>query len=233
LRRALPSLDLVLTYGGGDRVVRAYRGFGAAQCRPIYNALDPATHFPVPTDPSLETDLAFLANRMPDREARADTFFFTPASLLPHKRFLLGGNGWSDKSMPANIRCIGHVGTERHNALNASALAVLNVARDSMATIGFSPATRMFEAAGAGACLITDAWEGLEHFLAPETEVLVARDGQDVAGHLAALTPQRAYAIGAAARARMLREHTYDRRAREVDALFRAALSRRRSEEAA
>ncbi len=32
-------------------------------------------------------------------------------------------------------------------------------------TIGFSPATRVFEAAGAGACLITDAWEGLELFL--------------------------------------------------------------------
>jgi hypothetical protein len=42
---------------------------------------------------------------------------------------------------------------------------VLNIARDSMAQVGFSPATRVFEAAGAGACLITDAWVGLELFL--------------------------------------------------------------------
>ncbi len=93
--------------------------------------------------------------------------------------------------------------TADHNAFNCSALAVLNVARDSMAAVGFSPATRVFEAAGAGACLITDAWEGIEQFLEPGTEILVARDGADVAAHLRALTPDRAAEIGAArARAR-------------------------------
>jgi spore maturation protein CgeB len=233
LRIALPQLDLVLTYGGGDRVVSAYRGFGAARCRPIYNALDPATHFPVAPDPALAADLSFLANRMPDREARADTFFFTPAARLPAKRFLLGGNGWHDKPMPPNLRCIGHVGTERHNAFNSAALAVLNVARDSMASVGFSPATRVFEAAGAGACLITDAWEGLDQFLAPDREVLVARDGQDVVDLIAALTPARARAIGSAARARVLADHTYGRRAREVDWLLREALAQRRGGSAA
>jgi spore maturation protein CgeB len=228
LRRALPDLDHVLTYGGGDRVVLAYRGFGARECRPIYNALDPFTHFPVPPDPALAADLSFLANRMPDREARAEAFFFAPAGSLPERRFLLGGNGWDDKPMSPNVRRIGHVGTDLHNVFNASALAVLNVARDSMASVGFSPATRVFEAAGAGACLITDAWEGLEQFLTSDTEVLVARDGRDVADHVASLTPVRAQAIGAAARARVLAEHTYDRRAREVDGLFRAALARLR-----
>ncbi|MBN8926986.1 MAG: hypothetical protein BGO51_05150 [Rhodospirillales bacterium 69-11] len=228
MRAALPKLDMVLTYGGGDRVVQAYRGFGARLCRPIYNALDPATHHPVPPDPEFAADLAFLANRMPDREVRAAEFFFRPAAALPQRRFLLGGNGWGDKPMSANVRWIGHVGTERHNAFNTSALAVLNVARDSMASVGFSPATRVFEAAGAGGCLITDAWEGIEHFLQPDSEVLVARDGADVADHVAALTPERARAIGAAAKARVLAEHTYDRRAREVDALFRAALAERR-----
>ena len=79
--------------------------------------------------------------------------------------------------MPANVRRIGHVYTREHNAFNRTPLAVLNIARDSMAAIGFSPATRVFEAAGAGACLITDAWEGIELFLKPDEEVLVARDG--------------------------------------------------------
>jgi len=90
-----------------------------------------------------------------------------------------------------------------------------------MAENGFSPATRVFEAAGAAACLITDAWVGIELFLTPGAEVLVARDGKDVAEHLAALTPDRAKAIGEAALARVLAEHTYAHRAREVDRLFR------------
>jgi spore maturation protein CgeB len=75
----------------------------------------------------------------------------------------------------------------------------------------------VFEAAGAGACLITDAWEGIEDFLEPEQEVLVAADGAEVAQHLLELTPERAAAIGAAARARMLEQHTYDRRAALVE----------------
>ena len=119
--------------------------------------------------------------------------------------------------------------TRDHNALNSTALAALNISRASMADIGFSPATRVFEAAGAGSCLVTDAWIGIELFLQPDEEILVARDGKDVVAHLAALTPERARAIGEAARRRVLAEHTYARRGAEVDALLREAIARHRT----
>ena len=221
LRRALQDIDCVMTYGGGPPVIAAYRAMGARDCRPIYNALDPDTHFPELRQPRFAADLAFLANRLPDREARVAEFFLHPARLLPDRRFLLGGSGWDSADLPANVHRVGHVGTADHNAFNASALAVLNVARDSMAAVGFSPATRVFEAAGVGACLITDAWEGVEQFLEPGVEILVARDGRDVADHVAALTPARAGTIGQAARRRVLRDHTYARRGAEVDAFLR------------
>ncbi len=220
LRAALRRLDLVVTYGGGPPVVSAYEALGARRCVPIYNALDPASHHPDAPDPSLAADLTLLANRLPDREARIGEFFLRPAALLPERRFLLGGSGWEPGGVPPNVRLLGHVPTARHNALNGSALAVLNVARDSMAAVGFSPATRVFEAAGAGACLITDAWEGIEQFLQPGEEVLVARDGAEVAALLAELTPERARAIGQRARTRVLAGHTYDRRAVQLDALL-------------
>jgi spore maturation protein CgeB len=223
---ALPALDMVLTYGGGPPVIDAYRGFGAARCVPIYNALDPTTHFPVDPDARFGADLAFLGNRLPDRETRVEEFFLKAAAALPERQFLIGGNGWETKAMPANVRHRGHVYTAEHNAFNCTPKAVLNVARDSMAHVGFSPATRVFEAAGAAACLITDAWEGIEQFLMPDEEVLVARDGQDVAEHMAALTPERARRIGGAARARVLAEHTYALRGAQVDALFREQAAR-------
>nr|WP_246616778.1 glycosyltransferase [Sphingomonas yunnanensis] len=228
VRAALPSIDMVLTYGGGAPVVDAYRGFGAAECVPVYNALDPSTHHPVAPDARFACDLAFLGNRLPDREARVEEFFLRAAAALPDQSFLIGGNGWDSKAMPANVRHRGHVFTAEHNAFNCTPRAVLNVARDSMANVGFSPATRVFEAAGAAACLITDSWEGIELFLEPDREVLVARDGQDVADHLAALTPERARAIGAAALERVLAEHTYDLRGAQVDALFQAHATRER-----
>jgi spore maturation protein CgeB len=233
IRQALPMLDAVLTYGGGRPVIDAYCRLGAAVCLPVYNGLDPATHHPVPPEPAFATDLVFLGNRLPDREARVEHFFLSPAEALPARRFLLAGSGWADKPVSANVRRLGHVGTAQHNALNCSALAVLNIARDRMASVGFSPATRVFEAAGAGACLLTDYWEGIELFLRPDEEILVARDGADVVRHLAELTPERARDIGKRALARVLAEHTYERRARLVEAFLTDALQRRRERVAA
>jgi len=130
---------------------------------------------------------------------------------------VLGGAGWDDKPVSGNVRRVGHVYTHDHNRFNASARAVLNINRESMARYGHSPATRIFEAAGAGACIISDPFAGVESFLEPEREILIAADGHAVSRHLERLTPERARAIGAAARARVLRQHTYDHRAAEVE----------------
>jgi spore maturation protein CgeB len=216
-RPLVPRYDMVLTYGGGDPVVDAYLRLGARQCVPIYNALDATTHMPVPPDARFRGDLGFLGNRLPDREARVEEFFLNAAAALPERVFLLGGSGWGDKAMPENVRYLGHVYTRDHNAFNCTPLAVLNISRESMARYGFSPATRVFEAAGAGACLITDAWEGIEMFLEPDREVLVAQGGAEVAEHLRQLTPERAAQIGLAGRRRILAEHTYAHRAVQVE----------------
>jgi spore maturation protein CgeB len=219
-RALVPRYDLVLTYGGGDPVVQAYEAAGARRCIPVYNALDPTTHYGVPPDPRFEADLGFLGNRLPDREARVEQFFLAAARRAPDSSFLLGGNGWDNKVLPPNVTAVGHVYTRDHNAFNCTPRAVLNISRDSMARFGFSPATRVFEAAGAGACLITDAWEGIEMFLEPGREVLVAGNGDEVADLLERLDPERASAIGRAARRRICAEHTYAHRAVQLDRLF-------------
>jgi spore maturation protein CgeB len=219
-RALIPRYDLIFTYGGGGPVVDAYTRLGARECVPVYNALDPETHFPAAPDPRFACDLAFLGNRLPDREARVDEFFFRAAERLPERRFLLGGSGWGDRPLPGNVGYLGHVYTQDHNALNSTPLAVLNISRESMARYGFSPATRVFEAAGAGACLLTDDWLGIELFLKPGEEVLVARGGEEVAAILGQLTPERAREIGRAARRRILAEHTYAHRAAQAEAVL-------------
>jgi spore maturation protein CgeB len=222
---ALKRFDLVLTYGGGERVTDEYEQRGAKECHAIYNALDPDVHYPVEPEGRFRGDLAFLGNRLPDREARVDEFFFRAARQIPDKRFLLGGNGWADKPMTHNVTYLGHVYTNDHNALNCSAQAVLNISRDSMARYGFSPATRVFEAAGAAACLITDEWEGIDYFFSPGNEILVARSGNEVAEIMRQLDPQRARAIGEAAHKRVLADHTYEGRGELVEAVLNEQLS--------
>src|SRR5690606_41423968 len=67
-----------------------------------------------------------------DREQRVEEFFLRAATLMPDRRFLLGGSGWDDKPMPPNVEFIGHTYTKDHNAFNCTPLAVLNISRDSM-----------------------------------------------------------------------------------------------------
>ncbi|MFU8814911.1 MAG: CgeB family protein [Pseudomonadales bacterium] len=217
LREAVGDFDAVFTYGGGPPVAAAYLQRGARQVRAIYNAVDPETHFPVPAVEAYRADATLLANRLPDREARLRSYFLDVAAAQPGYRFLLGGNGWSRQDVSSNVGLLGHVAPQDHNALNCSARLVLNVNREDMARVGYSPATRIFEAAGAGACIVSDAWEGIDWFLEPGAEILLAHDGAEVARWLCSVEPDQAQEIGRRARLRVLDQHTYDHRALSVE----------------
>lgn len=216
----ISQYDQILTYGGGGPVEDAYKKRGAKRCTPIYNAFDPESHHPVSAHEDYICDLAFLGNRLPDREERVKNFFIGVAESLPEKKFILGGSGWDVAHLPPNIRYLGHVPTRDHNAFNCSPLAVLNISRDSMASYGFSPATRIFEAAAAGACMITDAWEGIAEFFEPGEEILVANSPEEVVQILSSLDRERARSIGDAALKKALHAHTYQHRAQQLDEIL-------------
>ncbi|HEX2967737.1 MAG TPA: glycosyltransferase [Bacteroidales bacterium] len=219
-RSLIPQYDYILTYGGGDPVVNAYKSLGARECIPVYNAMDPETHYPVDPDDRFVCDISFLGNRLPDREERVKTFFFNVARSFPGKQFLLGGNGWGDISFQSNIRYVDHVYSKDHNAFNSSSVFVLNISRQSMADYGYSPATRVFEAAGAGACIITDYWKGIDEFFLPGKEILVARDANETGYFLSDIGKEEAAEIGRAALQRVLADHTYEKRAHLLNRVF-------------
>ena len=171
LRRALPALDLVLTYGGGPPVVDAYARLGAALRADLQRPRPRRPTTRSPPDPAFAADLAFLANRLPDREARVERLLpRRPPRACPSGASCSAATAGTTSRCSANVRRLGHVGTGQHNAFNCLAAAPCSTSpATAWPTIGFSPATRVFEAAGAGACLITDAWEGIELFLDART----------------------------------------------------------------
>jgi spore maturation protein CgeB len=221
-RALIPRYDAVFTCGGGQAVMKAYHDRGARRVVPLHSALDPSTHHTVAADERFAGDLGLLANRQPDREARIDEYFFAVAERLPHRRFVLGGGGWESKPLPANVRYMGHVYTCDHNAFNCSTRLALNVHHERTARMGHAPATRVFEAAGAGACIISDVFAGVERFLSPESEILLADDGAEVARLLEDLSEGACQRIGNAARTRVLAQHTYDHRADTLEAALAA-----------
>ncbi len=225
-RSLIPHYDLVLLYGGGPPVQRAYARLGAKRSVLVYNAVDPDEYYPVQPQPARKCDLLFMGNRMPDRESRVHELFFEAARRAPDLDFVLGGNGWGDCALPPNVRWVGHVPTAEHRAWNCSARLVLNINRADMAATGYSPPTRVFEAAGCACCVVTDAWDGISTFFAPDSEILIASSPDDIVHHVRVTSPARAREIGAAARRRVLADHTYTRRAAELEtALAREAVS--------
>jgi spore maturation protein CgeB len=223
----IPRYDAIFTYGGGPRVRDEYQSFGARAYYSVYNGLDPDTHHPVAADPALACDVVFLGNRLPDREARVEELFLRAAASAPDKKFILGGEGWGDKSMPSNVRWIGHVSTGDHNRVNCSAGMVMNINRSSMATFGFSPPTRVFEVAGAGACMLCDDWPGVDDCFEPEKEILIIRTAEDVVSALRSYDDAARRQIGEAFRVRALRDHTYAKRALQAEHAFMQCLERK------
>jgi len=151
-------------------------------------------------------------------------YFFKAVERLPHRRFLLAGDGWEECEMPPNARVVGHVGTGHHNAFNSSAHTMLNVVHSGAARHGYCPGPQLFEAAGAAACMISDDWEGIEDLFEPDYEILLARSGEEVAEQLEMLNSKRAHQIGNGAFRRALAHHTYTRRAAELEAALESGV---------
>lgn len=229
MRKSISGYDAVFTYGGGPEIRDAYLKLGARTYYSIYNGLDVDTHHPVPAEAELKCDVAFIGNRLPDREKRVEDLFLKAAELAPDKQFLLGGEGWGDKQMPRNVRWIGHVPTHRHNAVNCSAGMVMNINRSSMAAYGYAPPTRVFEVAGAGACMLCDEWPGIEEFFEPGKEILVIDSPEEVVAAISLHDEESRKQIGEAFHARALRDHTYAQRAADTEHALRECLQRKKT----
>jgi spore maturation protein CgeB len=94
----------------------------------------------------------------------------------------------------------------------------LNITRRAHATVDGSSTCRPFELAAAGAAVVSNPHAGLERWFEPGQELLVVEDADGAleAYHALLDDPGEAAAMGARARERVLDEHTYAHRARQV-----------------
>lgn len=220
-RALIPEYDYIFTNAGGPRLIERYERLGARVCHPIYNGLDSTIHYPVPPDSRRACDLLFIADQPLAGERRVEQFFLAAAEMAPEFTFALAGEGWDSRSLPHNVRCFGSVDASHHNWLHGSARMVLNLTSESQAEMGYSPSSEMFEAAGAGACVITGPWEGVETFFEPGCQILVAHDASEIVDLLRTVDKKLAREVGGAMRRRALQEHSYAMRALQVREILR------------
>jgi spore maturation protein CgeB len=86
-----------------------------------------------------------------------------------------------------------------------------------MRRLGHAPSVRLFESASCGAAIISDTWDGLDEFLTPDSEVLLASSGEDVEQYLRDIPDAVRLRIGDNARHRILGAHTAGHRAAELE----------------
>jgi len=221
----VPGFDVYFSFTGGPLLRELKSNFGAQMAVPLYCSFDPDRYQFAPVRSEFQCDFSYMGTYAPDRQGKIDALFCEPARRLPEKRFVLAGPQYPDDiDWPRNVERIIHVDPQSHASFYSSSRITLNVTRQEMILAGYSPSVRLFEAAACGTAIVSDCWEGLETFLTPGKEILLAESADDVVAYMAQMEERELSAIGRRARERVLAEHTAEQRATEFEKAVAASV---------
>jgi spore maturation protein CgeB len=223
--RGLAEFDLVLSYTGGRALEELQARLGARRVAPLYGSVDPEAYRQTAPAPQYRADLSYMGTYAADRQPALEQLLVEPARRLPERRFLIGGAQYPEAfPWTGNIFFVRHLPPDEHPGFYSSSRLTLNITRAAMARMGYCPSGRLFEAAACGAPILSDAWEGLEDFFRPGSEILVAH-GTATAIDALELSDAELARIARLARQRTLEEHTAARRAAQLESAIEAAAS--------
>ncbi len=215
-RALICRYHLYLSFTGGPTLRKIERQFGARMVRTLYCSADPKIHSPEPRKP--HWDLGYIGTYSEERQRWLDELLLTPAQQRRELRMVVAGAQYPKAvSWPANVDRIEHLSPGKHRRFYASQRFTLNLTREQMRRVGFSPSVRLFEAAACGTPIISDSWPGLETFFQPGKEILVARSRKDTLEYLNDVSDKERAALARNARNRILNRHTALHRALELE----------------
>ncbi len=222
-RELVGRYRLYLSFTGGPILERIERVYGSPMARPLHCGVDPDIYYPEPCTP--RWDLGYMGTYSADRHATLERLMLEPARHWRPGRFVVAGAQYPEAlTWPNNVKRVVHLPPSEHRAFYNGQRFTLNVTRERMVEAGYSPSVRLFEAAACGTPIISDWWEGLDQFLTPGEEILVARSAADTLELLRTVSDAERRQIGLRARERVLREHTAAHRALELEEYAREVL---------
>lgn len=223
----VPLFTRYLSFTGGPFLHQVVEGeLGAREAVPLYCSVDGDRYHPTAADRDFACELAYMGTYAPDRQPVVERFLLDVAGQMPGKRFIVAGPQYpAELAWPANVKHLHHLPPQRHPTFYSSAAWQLNATRADMVAAGWSPSVRLFEAAACGAAMISDRWEGLDHFFTPGREILLPESTGDVVEILRSTHPDDRRAIGHAARERILAAHTAEHRAEQLEAYVTAPVA--------
>jgi spore maturation protein CgeB len=224
----IPRFDLYLSFTGGPLLNVIEEIYGSPRARALHCSADISAA--AEPDIPLRWTLGYLGTYAPDRQPALEALLLETSHHLSEQQFAVAGPKYPhDIRWPANVTRIEHLPPSRHREFYASQRFTLNITRDNMRVAGFSPSVRLFEAAAAGVPIMTDKWPGLETFFTPEREIVVVEGTHQVIQTINDFPEERRRDIAAAGRQRLLRSHTPQHRARQVEDYYMEAMVGRRT----
>jgi spore maturation protein CgeB len=196
--------------GGIPRLIE----MGARRAEPLFWGADPDFFFPMPVEK--RCDVFFYGHGDKFRRDWMGTMAGTPSRRLLEVDFVLGGGDYhGDTGIARELPGI---------PFNAFAEAIsaarinLNITRRSHATVPLSSTCRPFELAACGAAVVSNPHAGIEQWFTPGEEIMIVNDVDEAVAAYEQLLgdPAQAIAMGERARQRVLDEHTYSQRARQL-----------------
>lgn len=214
-RELVARYDLYLSFTGGPILDVLEDEWGARRAEAFYCMVDTDVYYP---GSSRQPFFAgYLGTYSADRERGLDMLLIEPARRLPHRRFVVAGPQYPPElDWPPNVSRIEHLPPNAHRAFYLSQPFTVNVTREAMRRWGWSPSVRLFEAAACCTPILTDSWEGLDAFFEPNREILVADDAEEAFQLLTCTCETDRRALAEHARARVLADHSAERRARQL-----------------
>ena len=204
--------DLVLSNsdGGIPRLLE----LGARRAEALFWAADPEFFAPQPVDK--EMDVFFYGYGDKFRRDWMKTMIGEPSRLAPELDVALGGLDFQGDTGAA--RLLGDVPFNVFARAISSARVNLNVTRRPHATVPGSSTARPFELAASGAAIVSNPHAGIERWFEPGSELVVVESAEQAVAVYRELVadPAQAQELGRRARERVLDEHTYAHRARQL-----------------
>jgi spore maturation protein CgeB len=213
---------MYLSFTGGPTLSTIERQYGSPMARVLYCSVDTDQYLPLKV--RCRWDLGYLGTWSDDRQPSLERLLMRPARLWSSGRFAVVGPQYPAYiRWPANVDREIHLSPKEHPSFYASQRFTLNITRDAMKRAGYSPSVRLFEAGACGVPIISDWWEGLDTIFEPGREILLSESSDDTLRYLRDISEEVRVRIGAAARKRVLAEHSPLRRALQLEEYVRDA----------
>jgi hypothetical protein len=189
------------------------RRLGARDVDVLYYAADPSMFAPE----SIEQDIDVFFYGL-GREYRAewiDAMLEWPSRLLPDVRFAVRGARLGN--MP-RVQPLPYASFSRLKQYCRRSRINLLITRHAHANVYASSTARPFELAALGCAMVSNPYVGVEEWFEPGREIIIVHNQEEALAAYKSLLKSESMRteLGARARQRLLNEHTYDHRARQL-----------------